>query len=115
MKYEVATCFNSFHINLFYLIIWSGPWLGDNDNLAPKLGKVAHALFILFPFFGWRDPRFVSTNAKRPKELGYFAESCYLTYQKETRSWTLGFWSNWMGIVQNSSKKNILNYSILLQ
>jgi len=24
MKYEVATCFNLFDINLFYLIIWSG-------------------------------------------------------------------------------------------
>jgi hypothetical protein len=35
MNYEVATCFNSFNINLFYLIIWSGPWLGDNDILAP--------------------------------------------------------------------------------
>jgi hypothetical protein len=43
MKYEAATCFNSFNINLFYLIIWSSPRLGDSDNLAPKLGKVAHA------------------------------------------------------------------------
>jgi hypothetical protein len=25
MKYEVATCFNSFNISLFYLIIRSGP------------------------------------------------------------------------------------------
>jgi hypothetical protein len=44
MKYEVATYFNSFNINLLYLIIWSGPWLGSqNNNLAPKLWKVAHA------------------------------------------------------------------------
>jgi len=27
MKYEAATCFNSFNINLFYLIIWSDVWL----------------------------------------------------------------------------------------
>jgi hypothetical protein len=35
MKYEVATCFNSFNINLFYLIIWSGPWLGDRMIIWP--------------------------------------------------------------------------------
>jgi hypothetical protein len=44
MKYEVATCFNSFNINLFYLIICSGPLARrQNDNLAPELGKGANA------------------------------------------------------------------------
>jgi hypothetical protein len=35
LKYEVATGFNSFNINLFYLIIWSGPWLGDKMIIWP--------------------------------------------------------------------------------
>jgi hypothetical protein len=42
MKYEVATCFNSFNINLFYSTIWSLN-RRQNENLASKLGKVAHA------------------------------------------------------------------------
>jgi hypothetical protein len=43
MKHEVATCFNSFNINLFYTnLVWP-LFRRQNDNLAPKLGKVAHA------------------------------------------------------------------------
>jgi hypothetical protein len=39
MKYdEVATCFNSFNINLVRPLTRR-----QNDNLAPKLGKVVHA------------------------------------------------------------------------
>jgi hypothetical protein len=41
MKYEVATCFNPFNI-LFNNLVWPLT-RRQNDNLAHKLGKVAHA------------------------------------------------------------------------
>jgi hypothetical protein len=39
----VATCFNSFNINLFFNNLVRPLTRRQNDNLAPKLGKVAHA------------------------------------------------------------------------
>jgi hypothetical protein len=46
MKYEVATCFNSFNVNfLFNNLVQPLTWR-QNDNLAPKLEKVAHACYL---------------------------------------------------------------------
>jgi hypothetical protein len=43
MKYEVAICFNSFNINLFYNLV-RPLTRRQTDNLASELGKIAHAL-----------------------------------------------------------------------